>query len=65
VVTVLILYEHAITFDKEVEFIWKRKRSPITFLFVANRYGAALYGVLAIVAGYVRDSKVGPFDIIK
>lgn len=55
---VLILYEHTITFREEIEFIWHRKRSWITLIFVANRYGATAYGILAIASSYVGGIEV-------
>ena len=59
----LILYEHAITLDDEIEFMWKRKLSPVTGLFIANRYSALLYGVLALTTGFVLDSEVSGMRI--
>lgn len=46
------------TFSEEVEFIWKRRFSPISALIMANRYGAVAYGLLAAYAGLVTDPQV-------
>ncbi|KAJ6511926.1 hypothetical protein C8R47DRAFT_1291422 [Mycena vitilis] len=34
----LLVWDHAITFDDEVELIWKGKKGPIIYLFIINRY---------------------------
>ncbi|KAF9549918.1 hypothetical protein CPC08DRAFT_715364 [Agrocybe pediades] len=34
----VIIYDHLITFGDEIELIWKGKWSPVTILFVLNRY---------------------------
>ena len=54
----LIVYEHIITLGEEIELIWGRKFSPVSVLFAVNRYGALLYGALAVSAGYVVDHEV-------
>ncbi|KAI0783710.1 hypothetical protein C8Q75DRAFT_736555 [Abortiporus biennis] len=39
----LLVFDHIITFDQEVERIWKRKRNVASVLFVVNRIGALLF----------------------
>ncbi|KAJ7175306.1 hypothetical protein C8R46DRAFT_1213790 [Mycena filopes] len=34
----VLVWDHAITFDDEVELIWKGKKGPIIYLFIFNRY---------------------------
>ncbi len=34
----LVVYEHIITFQQEVQAVWKRKWSAVTWLFALNRY---------------------------
>ncbi|KAJ7610286.1 hypothetical protein DFH06DRAFT_1485631 [Mycena polygramma] len=34
----ILVWDHAITFDDEVELIWKGKKGPIIYLFIINRY---------------------------
>jgi len=34
----VLIYEHIITFDDEVELVWKRKKGPIIYLFLMLRY---------------------------
>ncbi|THG93861.1 hypothetical protein EW026_g7488 [Hermanssonia centrifuga] len=36
--TALIAYEYIMTIDQEVEMIWRRKWTLVTWLFMANRY---------------------------
>jgi len=43
----LLIYDHITTFADEVELIWKRKFSLVTFLFFVNRYYAV--SVVSIV----------------
>ncbi|KAH7930293.1 hypothetical protein BV22DRAFT_1125027 [Leucogyrophana mollusca] len=38
----VVLYDHALTFRREVELIWKRAWSLTTFLFLLTRYGGGL-----------------------
>lgn len=45
----LLLYENAITLSDEIEGIWKRKKSAVTVLFVANRILAALNAISLVV----------------
>ena len=40
--TVIVYYDHLITFDSEYRYIWKRLGSPSSWLFLINRYFAFL-----------------------
>ncbi|EKM58486.1 uncharacterized protein PHACADRAFT_182807 [Phanerochaete carnosa HHB-10118-sp] len=48
----LILWEHVITLPEEIHFIWRRRLSRSTVLFIINRYGVLLYGALAIATEF-------------
>ncbi|PFH49358.1 hypothetical protein AMATHDRAFT_81343 [Amanita thiersii Skay4041] len=47
---VMIFYEVLITMDEEVERIWKRKFTPVTFLWFLNRYLSPLGYIVIIVS---------------
>ncbi|KAF9460078.1 hypothetical protein BDZ94DRAFT_1238767 [Collybia nuda] len=38
----ILLFDHTLTFGEEVEFIWKRKTTPFSVLFLTNRYFAPI-----------------------
>ncbi|KAF9010798.1 hypothetical protein BDQ17DRAFT_1346961, partial [Cyathus striatus] len=40
--TVVIIYDHITTIDREIEYVWKRKRSLPQILFIINRYVGTL-----------------------
>ncbi|KIP02600.1 hypothetical protein PHLGIDRAFT_78912 [Phlebiopsis gigantea 11061_1 CR5-6] len=44
----LVVYEYAITVNQELTFIWKRKLTGATALFVANRYLSVLLTIIQI-----------------
>ncbi|KIJ42254.1 hypothetical protein M422DRAFT_254661 [Sphaerobolus stellatus SS14] len=48
--TVLILYDHMLTFDQEREFIWKRKITLPTCLFLIFRYVTPIVSALNLIA---------------
>jgi len=48
--TVVLLYDHVLTFGEEVEFIWKQNMNIGTFLFLLNRYIPLINQVLTINA---------------
>ncbi|KAF8591730.1 hypothetical protein K439DRAFT_1626727 [Ramaria rubella] len=35
---VILLYDHALTFDDEVQYIWRRNKKLVAWLFLINRY---------------------------
>lgn len=39
----LLIYDHAITLSDEIRYVWKRKASGATVIFVLNRYISLLY----------------------
>lgn len=45
----LNIYDYAITFEAERTRIWKRKRTRVSLLFLANRYLAILYSAVIIL----------------
>ncbi|KAG1809775.1 uncharacterized protein HD556DRAFT_1435502 [Suillus plorans] len=46
--TVVVIYDWALTFEREVELVWKRRWSVMSVLYLALRYGGILYAVLDI-----------------
>ncbi|PPQ75238.1 hypothetical protein CVT26_008694 [Gymnopilus dilepis] len=49
----VVFFDYIITFDREVELIWKKKKSLPAILFLLNRYYALVAGILC---SYVIDS---------
>ncbi|TDL23328.1 hypothetical protein BD410DRAFT_787676 [Rickenella mellea] len=33
-----LVYDHLLTFDEEVEYVWKGRKGPVIYLFFLNRY---------------------------
>ncbi|KAF9051461.1 hypothetical protein BJ165DRAFT_889726 [Panaeolus papilionaceus] len=46
----MLVYDHLLTLDEEVERIWKQKFSGATILFLLNRYGTLLSFIVVIDA---------------
>ncbi|PPR07697.1 hypothetical protein CVT24_003195 [Panaeolus cyanescens] len=46
----MLVYDHVLTLDEEVESIWKQKFSAATILFLLNRYGTLLSFIVVIDA---------------
>ena len=36
----IVYYDHLITFDSEYRYVWRKIRSPSSWLFLINRYFA-------------------------
>ncbi|KAH6886729.1 hypothetical protein BKA70DRAFT_98205 [Coprinopsis sp. MPI-PUGE-AT-0042] len=53
----LVLWDHVMTFGEEVEFIWLRKWSLTTFLYVMNRYA----GDVVFLHGAISAGATGKF----
>ncbi|PIL22620.1 hypothetical protein GSI_15310 [Ganoderma sinense ZZ0214-1] len=34
----ILIWDHLLTFSEEVEFVWKKKKGPLIYLFFINRY---------------------------
>jgi len=47
---VSLVYDHIMTFDEEVEYIWYGSRGPFVYLFFANRYFFPLAFLLQLCA---------------
>jgi len=47
---VMLLYDHMLTFDQEVNRIWKQKFSGVTLLFLTNRYLTPIQFTIIMVA---------------
>ncbi|KAF8879500.1 hypothetical protein BD779DRAFT_1803361 [Infundibulicybe gibba] len=46
----VLVWDHILTFNDEIEYIWKGKKGPIIYLFILNRYFAPLGFVLNLFA---------------
>lgn len=46
----VLIWDHIDTFTEEVEYIWKGKKSTITYLFLLNRYLTPLGFIVNLIA---------------
>ncbi|KAJ7465239.1 hypothetical protein FB451DRAFT_1402944 [Mycena latifolia] len=46
----ILVWDHALTFSDEVEYIWKGKKGPIIYLFIFNRYFTPLGFIINLFA---------------
>ncbi|KAI0765834.1 hypothetical protein BC629DRAFT_1540779 [Irpex lacteus] len=46
---VLCMFEHIATFDLEITRVWRRRLSPVTLLFIINRYACLSYAASCLV----------------
>ncbi|KAJ6536576.1 hypothetical protein DFH09DRAFT_1283784 [Mycena vulgaris] len=51
----ILVWDHALTFSDEVEYIWKGKKGPIIYLFLLNRYFTPL-GFMINLYAYLSPS---------
>lgn len=56
--TALILYEYVITIKGEIRLVWQRRPSVVAILFLLNRYGVILYGIVNLASGYAATQEV-------
>lgn len=55
--SVISAYDIALTFSREVEYVWRRKHSAVTVLFAVNRYSTLGRTILEIITSmYVPSS---------
>ncbi|KAK0242982.1 hypothetical protein EDD85DRAFT_947129 [Armillaria nabsnona] len=59
VATTVVLYDHAITFSQEVEYIWSKQWSASKILFILNRY----LGELVLIAEGILFIKSSQSDL--
>ncbi|KAI0662104.1 hypothetical protein C8Q70DRAFT_1051593 [Cubamyces menziesii] len=52
---VLLIYEHVITFGPEVQYVWARKKTGASLLFISIRYTAFLSLALLEALSYLPD----------
>lgn len=52
---VILVWDHALTFSDEVEYIWKGRKGPIIYLFIFNRYFTPL-GFIVNLYAYLSPS---------
>ncbi|KLO12280.1 hypothetical protein SCHPADRAFT_890945 [Schizopora paradoxa] len=64
----VLLYDNLTTVDEEVELMWKRKYTAVTFFFIMNRYysvAALLVGVLGMRLDERYDKVLTPDHVTK
>lgn len=44
----VLLYDHLLTLQQEVDGVWKRKKSPVAIMFLANRYLVPVFYVFVV-----------------
>ena len=49
-VAALAAFEYLITIDRERDMIWRRKLTPLTWLFLLNRYIMFVIAVLQVIS---------------
>ncbi|THH15329.1 hypothetical protein EUX98_g9482 [Antrodiella citrinella] len=49
----VLIWDHIVTFDDEVECIWTSKMGPVVWLFLLNRYMTPLGFIVNLIA-YMR-----------
>ena len=54
----LILYDYIITFENEVQLVWRHKAAIVDVLFYLNRYNTLLFGIINAASGYLREQEV-------
>ena len=47
--TVILYYEYLLTLPEEVQYFWRKRRTPVTILFFLNRYLNLLVNVPLIL----------------
>ncbi|KAJ3538254.1 hypothetical protein NM688_g6546 [Phlebia brevispora] len=52
-----VCYELAITFEYEYEFLWRRRRTVATWLFIANRYSMLASVIVMIIPMHAKVSR--------
>lgn len=48
--TVAVIYDWALTFEQEIELVWKRRWSLMSVLYLSLRYGGILFSVIDVPA---------------
>ncbi|KAK0499864.1 hypothetical protein EDD18DRAFT_1350053 [Armillaria luteobubalina] len=61
VATTIVLYDHAITFGQEVEYIWSKQISASKILFILNRYLAELVLIAEGICLVHQEFSVAPY----
>lgn len=56
----LLIYDYILTFRHEVRFVWGRRISGATALFLVNRYLVILFYLVQVVTEFPIRSKVSP-----
>ncbi|KAF9453115.1 hypothetical protein P691DRAFT_659231, partial [Macrolepiota fuliginosa MF-IS2] len=46
----ILIWDHIVTFADEVEYVWKRRKGPVTYLFLLNRYLMPLGFIVNLMA---------------
>ncbi|KIJ62719.1 hypothetical protein HYDPIDRAFT_41847 [Hydnomerulius pinastri MD-312] len=53
---VVMLYDHLLTFDQEVELVWKRSWTLSTVLYVILRYAGGMFGLVSAMGALFYSS---------
>jgi hypothetical protein len=56
--TVVLLYDHLITFPDEYRFVWKARTSFAKYAFLLNRYAVLCVMVLVLPGAYKIQNKL-------
>ncbi|KAI0092855.1 hypothetical protein BDY19DRAFT_990532 [Irpex rosettiformis] len=48
-----VVYEHAITFEKEIEVVWRHRFSVYSILLLVNRYCILAYTILGVISSTI------------
>ena len=51
----LVLYDYLLTFDRELDLIWRRKWTGPSVLFVVNRYSALMLSLISALWLFVQE----------
>ncbi|KAJ8501501.1 hypothetical protein ONZ45_g12129 [Pleurotus djamor] len=55
VATTILFYDHLLTFGDEIQHIWKKPKTPLSLLFLLNRYFAPPVFIICIIALFSPD----------
>ncbi|KAL4243441.1 hypothetical protein ABKN59_001179 [Abortiporus biennis] len=53
----LLLYDYLLTLDEEIKYVWKRKKTGISILFILNRYTSLVNSLLVFLEHIAWEDK--------
>ncbi|KIK35138.1 hypothetical protein CY34DRAFT_597463 [Suillus luteus UH-Slu-Lm8-n1] len=62
--TVAVIYDWALTFEQEIELVWKRRWSLMSVLYLGLRYGGILFSVIDVPASITTLSVTDAVSIV-